>query len=186
MAIAATAASAALTTFSNIDAAKEDDHVRFEKQRSLRAPEISVGIADLDSPKPINNPVIPVEIMSKGHEINANENYWIEGHPTKVYALGTLVRRNEDSGELVLRCEEDNEEVTVAAPGHVVHPSALEYLPDLMTLGEFSEACLLHTIRGRFTDQSKFYTQIGSAILVAINPYKECKELYSAKMAKIY
>ena len=186
MAIVATAASAALATFSNIDAATEDDHVRFETQRSLRAPEISVGLADIDSPKPRNNPIIPVEIMSKGHELNANENYWIEGHPTKVYALGTLVRRKEESGELVLRSDEDDEEVTVAAPGHVVHPSALEYLPDLMTLGEFSEACLLHTIRSRFTDQSKFYTQIGTAILVAFNPYKECKELYSAKMAKIY
>ena len=86
----------------------------------------------------------------------------------------------------MLRSEDGEDEVTVAAPGHVVHPSAYDYLPDLMTLGEFSEACLLHTIRSRFTDLSKYYTQIGSAILVAINPYKECKELYSAKMAKIY
>ena len=62
------------------------------------------------------------------------------------------MKRKDESGELVLRSEEDGYEVTVAAPGHVVHPSALENLPDLMTLGEFSEACLLHTIRGRFTE----------------------------------
>ena len=54
MAMVATAA----TAISLVDAATEDDHVRFEKQRSLRAPEISVGLADIDSPRPINNPAI--------------------------------------------------------------------------------------------------------------------------------
>ena len=90
----------AATALSLAGAITEDDHVRFEKQRSLRAPEISVGLADIDSPKPRNNIVIPVELT-------ASDTYWIEGHPTFVYALGTLVNRKEESGELVLRSEKD-------------------------------------------------------------------------------
>lgn len=55
-----------------------------------------------------------------------------------------------------------------------------------MQLGEFSDACLLHTLRSRFEDVSQIYTQIGSAILVSINPYCDRAELYSADVAKAY
>ncbi len=55
-----------------------------------------------------------------------------------------------------------------------------------MNLGEFSEGSLLHTVRSRFTDAGKIYTQIGSAILVSVNPFRERKQLFSAKMAKMF
>lgn len=67
-----------------------------------------------------------------------------------------------------------------------MHHTAYDQLPDLMNLGDFSEACLLHTIRSRFTDAKKIYTQIGSAILVSVNPFVERRELFSAKTAKIF
>ena len=57
-----------------------------------------------------------------------------------------------------LKADLDGFEAEVDAPGTTVHDSALKYLPDLMNLGEFSEACLLHTIRSRFTDINKLYT----------------------------
>jgi len=67
-----------------------------------------------------------------------------------------------------------------------VHPSTYDYVPDLMNLGEFSEGSLLHTVRSRFKDASKIYTQIGSAILVSVNPFRERKQLFSARMAKMF
>ena len=115
----------------------------------------------------------------------SRDTYWISGHPRLVHAPGALVRKTE-GGKLVIRSELDDVEAEVDAPGHLVHPSTYDYLPDLMNLGEFSEACLLHTVRSRFTDASKIYTQIGSAILISVNPFIERKELYSAKAALMF
>ena len=80
---------------------------------------------------------------------------------------------------------DDGFEAQVEIPGHPVHASAYDYLPDLMKLGEFSEPCLLHTVRSRFSDIGKIYTQIGSAILVSVNPYQDKGELFSARTAKL-
>lgn len=113
------------------------------------------------------------------------DTYWISGHPTLVHATANLVRKTDD-GKLLLKSESDNYEALVEAPGHPVNHTSYDYLPDLMNLGEFSEACLLHTVRSRFTDATKIYTQIGSAILVSVNPFSERKELFSVKAAKMF
>ena len=55
-----------------------------------------------------------------------------------------------------------------------------------MDLGDYTEPCLLHTVRSRYLQSNKLYTQIGSGILVSLNPFCERKELFSAKMAKLY
>ena len=124
--------------------------------------------------------VLDNSIFSKNRD-----TFWISGHPTLVHATSTLVRNTQD-GKLVLKSVTDDFETEVEAPGHLVHSSAYDYVPDLMNLGEFSEACLLHTVRSRFTDKTKIYTQIGSAILVSVNPFAERKELFSAKAAKMF
>ena len=89
-------------------------------------------------------------------------SYWLPNHPTLVYATAKVVPTNETESDAVqklkLKADLDGFEVEVDAPGNTVHASALNYLPDLMNLGEFSEACLLHTIRSRYTDINKLYT----------------------------
>ena len=43
---------------------------------------------------------------------------------------------------------------------------------DLLTLNDFSEESVLHSIKTRFKVSSKIFTQIGAPILISVNPYK--------------
>ena len=56
---------------------------------------------------------------------------------------------------------------------------------NLLDLGEFDEGSLLHVIRARFQDRL-IYTNIGSPILIAVNPYQKLPELFNTKVAKVY
>ncbi len=46
----------------------------------------------------------------------------------------------------------------------------IEGVPDLLSLGEFNEGALLHTVRERHK-KNLIYTSIGTPILLSINPY---------------
>ena len=113
--------------------------------------------------------------------------FWISGHPTLVHTPAVLLKQTED-GNLRLKGDygEESEQtvVEVPAPGVPVHPSSLLMSADLMSLGEFSEAAMLHTVRTRYLDGEDLYTQIGSAILLSVNPMRPRNELYSVKVAK--
>lgn len=80
----------------------------------------------------------------------------MKDHPTLVWAPATLKKRTED-GSLVLESD-DGLEMIVPSPGLPVHPSTYDFPADLMKLGEFSEGCLLHTVRGRFIDSNKLFS----------------------------
>lgn len=56
---------------------------------------------------------------------------------------------------------------------------------NLLDLGEFDEGSLLHVIRARFYDRN-IYTNIGSPILIAVNPYQKLPELFNTKVARKY
>ncbi len=54
-------------------------------------------------------------------------------------------------------------------------------MDDLLSLGDFTEAALLHTIRQRYL-QDKIYTGIGVPLLISVNPYCSIGGLYSQEM----
>jgi len=58
------------------------------------------------------------------------------------------------------------------------------YPDDLITLTHLHEPAVLHCLRKRF-DQDKIYTNTGP-ILIALNPFKSCKSLYSDNIMKRY
>jgi len=58
------------------------------------------------------------------------------------------------------------------------------YPDDLITLTHLHEPAVLHCLRKRF-DQDKIYTNTGP-ILIALNPFKSCKSLYSDIIMKRY
>ena len=66
--------------------------------------------------------------------------------------------------------DEDEPLYINAADARVVHPTVLQKMGNLLDLGEFDEGSLLHVIRARFFDRN-IYTNIGSPILIAVNPY---------------
>ena len=60
---------------------------------------------------------------------------------------------------MLLRADIDGHEAEVEAPGHLVHSSALQQMSDMMDLGDYTEPCLLHTVRCRYNDAAnKLYT----------------------------
>lgn len=82
--------------------------------------------------------------------------------------------------------DDDDEELFIEKKDlRVVHPTVLQKLGNLLDLGEFDEGSLLHVIRARFFDQN-IYTNIGSPILIAVNPYQKLPHLFNTKVAKRY
>ena len=84
-----------------------------------------------------------------------------------------------------MQCIVDQEYFSIDKPAIEVHPSCLQGVGNLLDLGEFNEGSLLHTIRTRFL-QKKIFTQIGSPILISVNPYIKMENVFTTKMAKLY
>ena len=55
---------------------------------------------------------------------------------------------------------------------------------DLLSLGDFNEGALLHTIRERHSQQ-KIYTSIGSPILISVNPFQRLN-IFNTTFAQKY
>jgi len=88
--------------------------------------------------------------------------------------------------EIVGEDDEEDEPLYInKSEARVVHPTVLEKLGNLLDLGEFDEGSLLHVIRARFFDRL-IYTNIGSPILIAVNPYQKLPELFNTKIARRY
>ena len=69
---------------------------------------------------------------------------------------------------------------TLAAGALALVVSALQDdhgVDDILSLREFSEKSLIHTLRSRYT-RDDIYTFVGP-ILISINPYKWFKDLYT-------
>ena len=103
--------------------------------------------------------------------MSSDTKYWLPNHPELFWAPCDLVAEEGDKLRLKVMGEEGDtvHEITKDS-AMIVHPSCLEKMGNLLDLGEFNEGALLHTIRSRFY-ANKIYTEIGSPILLAVNPY---------------
>nr|PIM03294.1 myosin I [Toxoplasma gondii COUG] len=108
--------------------------------------------------------------------------FWV-GHPTKLWTVARLaeIHAKDGNGEKALQGNADATcvvefqdggfaEMRLAdLRGSVDSPRLLKGVDDLLSLGELTEASLLHSIRTRFS-RFDIYTAIGSHILLSINP----------------
>jgi myosin heavy subunit len=81
---------------------------------------------------------------------------------------------HEEGDKLILQPLGDDESEPLEikkSEARIVHPTVLQKMGNLLDLGEFDEGSLLHVIRSRFFDR-KIYTNIGTPILIAVNPYQ--------------
>lgn len=53
-----------------------------------------------------------------------------------------------------------------------MHASSMDGVPDLLNLGDFNDAALLHNIRVRY-HHNQIYTSVGCPILISVNPFKK-------------
>lgn len=101
---------------------------------------------------------------------------WIPNHPEHAYIPGRVEEAAGD-GKLLL-VDDDGLKFTIEAKdAQSVDPACLAGVDDLLMLGDFNEAALLHNIRVRYAED-KIYTGIGSPILISVNPYQAIKGLY--------
>jgi len=109
---------------------------------------------------------------------------WIPNHPTEGYVPGK-VEETRDDGKLIVVDDEGGQFQIPAADALSVDPAALRGVDDLLCLGDFNEAAMLHNIRVRYSED-KIYTGIGSPILISVNPYQRIPGLYGPERQKEY
>jgi len=153
-----------------------------------------------DSQRKINWGWVPATITSGGHSGNDGaldatasitvriEDEESEYHRTSLEIPGGAIEKghvvmanyhgDEDGDDMGFDDDEDDEQ----AFGLDGEP--LGYPDDLITLTHLHEPAVLHCLRKRF-DQDKIYTNTGP-ILIALNPFKSCKSLYSDTIMKRY
>eukprot|EP01053_Blabericola_migrator_P006949 Blabericola_migrator_1__6948@NODE_351_length_9502_cov_328_954743_g265_i2_p1_GENE_NODE_351_length_9502_cov_328_954743_g265_i2NODE_351_length_9502_cov_328_954743_g265_i2_p1_ORF_typecomplete_len1743_score397_06Myosin_head/PF00063_21/2e91Myosin_head/PF00063_21/3_8e81IQ/PF00612_27/0_0016IQ/PF00612_27/0_041Seryl_tRNA_N/PF02403_22/0_00025ZapB/PF06005_12/5_2e03ZapB/PF06005_12/0_00014SHE3/PF17078_5/0_003BBP1_C/PF15272_6/0_025Myosin_N/PF02736_19/0_019DUF724/PF05266_14/0_039APG6_N/PF17675_1/0_033TniB/PF056 len=133
----------------------------------------------------------PVSSASSGTSHSMKSLYhtqvWVE-HPSLGYAPGQIIREEPgQNGEALIVVEACDGYVCTVSKNHCtpVHPNSLLGVPDLLELGEFSLAALLHNIRVRYT-RGEYYSSIGLPILISVNPYKPLPHLYDSSTRKKY
>eukprot|EP01054_Gregarina_sp_Poly1_P007543 Gregarina_sp_Poly_1__7542@NODE_421_length_8662_cov_273_710646_g343_i0_p1_GENE_NODE_421_length_8662_cov_273_710646_g343_i0NODE_421_length_8662_cov_273_710646_g343_i0_p1_ORF_typecomplete_len1723_score238_68Myosin_head/PF00063_21/5_6e179Myosin_N/PF02736_19/0_0005TniB/PF05621_11/0_017AAA_22/PF13401_6/0_066AAA_22/PF13401_6/5_5e03AAA_22/PF13401_6/1_3e04IQ/PF00612_27/0_011IQ/PF00612_27/12RuvB_N/PF05496_12/0_31ABC_tran/PF00005_27/0_71ABC_tran/PF00005_27/3_3e03KASH_CCD/PF14662_6/0_67AAA_16/PF13191_6/1_2A len=112
---------------------------------------------------------------------------WVE-HPSLGFAPGQIVKEEPGSdGEVVVVVEACDGRICRVNKSSCspVHPNSLQGVPDLLELGEFSLAALLHNIRVRW-EKGEYYSSIGLPILISVNPYKPLPHLYDSATRKMY
>ena len=102
-----------------------------------------------------------------------DELSWCPGEICKVESEAYITIAKDSNDESLYRIEKNN--------AYPVHPSCLQKVPDLLSLGEFNEGALLHNIRCRYME-NQIYTSVGSPILISLNPYAKLP-LYSDKIS---
>jgi len=116
--------------------------------------------------------------------IAENRKVWIPDHPTEAYLPGR-VEEALDGGKLLV-VDESGEKFEIAAKeAQSVDPACLTGVDDLLSLGDFTEAALLHNVRVRYSEDD-IYTGVGSPILISLNPYQHIPGLYSAEKQRAY
>eukprot|EP00984_Skeletonema_dohrnii_P023550 scaffold12640_cov83-Skeletonema_dohrnii-CCMP3373.AAC.1 len=154
---------------------------------------------DSDSQRKINWGWVPATITSGGHSGNDGaldatasitvriEDEESEYHRTSLEIPGGAIEKghvvmanyhgDEDGDDMGF--DSDDDEQAFGLDGE-----PLGYPDDLITLTHLHEPAVLHCLRKRF-DQDKIYTNTGP-ILIALNPFKSCKSLYSDTIMKRY
>ncbi|CAE8729512.1 unnamed protein product, partial [Polarella glacialis] len=112
---------------------------------------------------------------------------WIPDHPTHGYLPGRVDNDHDASADGMLWVVDDKggSFKVPHAEALAVDPACLTGVEDLLTLGDFNEAALLHNIRVRYGKES-IYTGIGNPILISVNPYQHIPGLYSQERQREY
>eukprot|EP00096_Caligus_rogercresseyi_P001057 TRINITY_DN1165_c0_g1_i1.p1 TRINITY_DN1165_c0_g1~~TRINITY_DN1165_c0_g1_i1.p1 ORF type:complete len:1290 (+),score=487.80 TRINITY_DN1165_c0_g1_i1:159-4028(+) len=142
--------------------------------------------SSLIQPEPPPNPCIPPE---KVKEIMDKDKVWVS-EPEEGFVLGRIVDITDDGVSVALIGHGEDEFSTgkvLSSSFDRLYPSEDEGSPDVEDncgLMYLNEATLLHNVRVRY-GLDKIYTYVAN-ILIAINPYKEIKGLYSSQTVAAY
>lgn len=110
---------------------------------------------------------------------------WVFPHDDLSWCPGEIVKIEEDAYIAIAKNSADDSLYRIEKKNAFpVHPSCMEKVPDLLSLGEFNEGALLHNIRCRYLD-NQIYTSVGIPILISLNPYSKLP-IYTEKIAQSY
>lgn len=115
------------------------------------------------------------------------DHVWLDTHPKSEFnvPIGAVVK-DSDSGRILLEDDEGKEHWITARNMHMVHlmhPSSVQGVEDMIRLGDLHEAGMVHNLLIRHQEH-KIYTYTGS-ILVAVNPY-QLLPLYTVDQIRLY
>uniref|UniRef100_A0A8D0EH34 Myosin VIIB n=1 Tax=Strix occidentalis caurina TaxID=311401 RepID=A0A8D0EH34_STROC len=115
------------------------------------------------------------------------DHVWLDTQSNSEFnvPIGAVVK-DSDSGRILLEDDEGKEHWITARNMHMVHlmhPSSVQGVEDMITLGDLHEAGMVHNLLIRHQEQ-KIYTYTGS-ILVAVNPY-QLLPLYTVDQIRLY
>lgn len=112
------------------------------------------------------------------------ERIWVE-HPELGFTPVLVLGKAEDAKGTIIQYDNgETATVNIANPAPV-HPSCLDGVADLLTLGEFDIGPLLHNVRVRYF-KNEIYTAVGPPILISVNPYASIARLYAPETAERY
>ncbi|NWS02845.1 MYO7A protein, partial [Motacilla alba] len=115
------------------------------------------------------------------------DHVWLDTQPNSEFnvPIGAVVKES-DSGRILLEDDEGKEHWITARNMHMVHlmhPSSVQGVEDMIRLGDLHEAGMVHNLLIRHQEH-KIYTYTGS-ILVAVNPY-QLLPLYTVDQIRLY
>uniref|UniRef100_A0A8C8AHF2 Myosin VIIB n=1 Tax=Otus sunia TaxID=257818 RepID=A0A8C8AHF2_9STRI len=115
------------------------------------------------------------------------DHVWLDTQSNSEFnvPIGAVVK-DSDSGRILLEDDEGKEHWITAQNMHMVHlmhPSSVQGVEDMISLGDLHEAGMVHNLLIRHQEQ-KIYTYTGS-ILVAVNPY-QLLPLYTVDQIRLY
>ncbi|KAF8384625.1 hum-2 [Pristionchus pacificus] len=125
----------------------------------------------------------PIDNYKRGARVwhRHAELVWIAGElQTDVTFSTTSIRILLDDGETV--------EYPLKSPDQLPflrNPEILIGADDLTTLSYLHEPAVLHNVAFRFVEKEAVYTYCG-IVLVAVNPYADCRDLYGDEMIQVY
>uniref|UniRef100_A0A8C0FFZ7 Myosin VIIB n=1 Tax=Bubo bubo TaxID=30461 RepID=A0A8C0FFZ7_BUBBB len=117
----------------------------------------------------------------------SGDHVWLDTQSNSEFnvPIGAVVKDSE-SGRILLEDDEGKEHCITARNMHMVHlmhPSSVQGVEDMISLGDLHEAGMVHNLLIRHQEQ-KIYTYTGS-ILVAVNPY-QLLPLYTVDQIRLY
>uniref|UniRef100_A0A663M3P0 Myosin VIIB n=1 Tax=Athene cunicularia TaxID=194338 RepID=A0A663M3P0_ATHCN len=117
----------------------------------------------------------------------SGDHVWLDTQSNSEFnvPIGAVVK-DSDSGRILLEDDEGKEHWITARNMHMVHlmhPSSVQGVEDMINLGDLHEAGMVHNLLIRHQEQ-KIYTYTGS-ILVAVNPY-QLLPLYTVDQIRLY
>ncbi|EYC34474.1 hypothetical protein Y032_0001g434 [Ancylostoma ceylanicum] len=125
----------------------------------------------------------PLENYKRGAQV------W-HRHPELVWIPGELEHDVTFTTRTIrIRLEDDEVvEVPISSPNQLPflrNPSILIGKDDLTALSYLHEPAVLHNLQVRFIERQCIYTYCG-IVLVAINPYADCHQLYGPEVIQVY